>query len=203
MFVGQERPSRKRRVCVVRFTRGPPVSCLYYALDMTEANIQRTSELVWIGVCVFKRVCLCVRAFLRVRGRVVYVWVVIVSVHLQERLQVVRNLRSYLRDDFVTMKHINSQPSLSSHPILAEDPSIYRWGRHSDDVIIEVGILCKFIGSIHRSSSHTSNVTTVVSHLSITRSSTLWASFNMGRPFYSMDRGVALWTVAQLANKAS
>ena len=111
------------------------------------------------------------RAFLRVRGRVVYVWVVIVSVHLQERLQVVRNLRSYLRDDFVTMKHINSQPYLSSHPILAEDPSIYRWGRHSDDVIIEVGILCKFILSIHRSSRHTSSVTSVVSHLSITISS--------------------------------
>ncbi|KAI0240010.1 SPRY domain-containing SOCS box protein 2 [Lamellibrachia satsuma] len=59
------------------------------------------------------------------------------TVYTQERLQAVRSLHRYLRDDFLTTKHINFQTSLSSHSMLALDRSIYKWGRRSENVHLE------------------------------------------------------------------
>ena len=90
-----------------------------------------------LRACASAFVCACGRACVHACGYICSISPHFRAVYTQERLQAVRSLHRYLRDDFLTTKHI-IQTSLSSHPMLALDRSIYKWGRRSENVHLEV-----------------------------------------------------------------
>ena len=107
---------------------------------------KRSLKTACVRACVLARACVraCVCVCVCVRAHA-FVCICNISprflaVYTQERLQAVRSLHRYLRDDFLTTKHINIQTSLSSHPMLALDRNIYKWGRRSENVHLEVGV---------------------------------------------------------------